>query len=199
MRTIEKFGRLFEEIAVQNNYRRMFAIATLLALFSLQMIQTTASPRGQQPVSFSLRALSGSTVTAEGLRGKTVVLAFGATWLPLSKTQLQGIKQIADGYAQRGVVVYWVSTDSENPKSKNFASDDQIRAFAVKYGIEVTVLRDPDNSLTKSLGVSQLPSVVILDRKGGLFEAPLVGLDPNRNLADKVIPVLDRALKAGQG
>src|SRR3982074_735566 len=84
---------------------------------------------GQQgapgPAEFSLRSISGQTVTSESLRGEVVVLAFGATWLPLSRTQLQGVKKLADEYSDRGVVVYWVSTDSENPKSKNFASDEQ--------------------------------------------------------------------------
>ena len=73
-----------------------------------------------------------------------MVLAFGASWLPLSKAQLQGVRKLADEYSDRGVVVYWVSTESEDPKSKNFASDEQLRAFAQKYGLKVTVLRDPD-------------------------------------------------------
>src|SRR6186713_3295453 len=82
------------------------------------------------PVEFSLRSIDGSTVTTDSLRGEVVVLAFGASWLPLSKTQLQGVRKLADEYSNRGVVVYWVSTESDDSKSKNFASDEQLRAFA---------------------------------------------------------------------
>ena len=59
-----------------------------------------------------------------------VVLAFGVSWLPLSRTQLQGVRKLADEYSDRGLVVYWVSTESENAKSKNYATDEQLRAFA---------------------------------------------------------------------
>ena len=110
-------------------------------------------------VDFSLRSIDGQTVTSDSLRGEVVVLAFGASWLPLSKTQLQGVRKLADEYSNRGVVVYWVSTESDDPKSKNFASDEQLRAFAQKYGLKVTVLRDPDGAVSKKFGVDQLPSI----------------------------------------
>src|SRR6266851_10011924 len=125
--------------------------------------------RAVGPVEFSMRSADGQTVTSESLRGEVVVLAFGASWLPLSKTQLQGVRKLADEYSNRGVVVYWVSTESEDPKSKNYASDDQLRAFAQKYGLKVTVLRDPDGAISKKFGIDQLPSMVILDKQGNIF------------------------------
>ena len=88
--------------------------------------------QNRAPVDFSLRTLDGQTISSDSLRGEVVVLAFGASWLPLSKTQLQGVRKLADEYSDRGVVVYWVSTESEDPKSKNFASDDQLRAIRPK-------------------------------------------------------------------
>ena len=123
-----------------------------------------------------------------------MVLAFGASWLPLSKTQLQGVRKLADEYSSRGVVVYWVSTESEDPKSKNYASDDQLRAFAQKYGLKVTVLRDPDGAVSKKLGVDQLPSIVIIDKQGNAVGAPIGGLDPGGNLASQLASTLDRIL-----
>src|SRR5213083_2046312 len=115
----------------------------LLALFLLVMLGSSLV-FAQNPVAFSLHTIDGQTITSDSLRGEVVVMAFGASWLPLSKMQLQGIRKLADEYSDRGVVVYWVSTESEDPKSKNFASDTQLRAFAQKYGLKVTVLRDPD-------------------------------------------------------
>ena len=115
---------------------------------------------------FSMRAVDGEAVTSQSLRGEVVVLAFGASWLPLSRNQMEGVKKLADQYAGRGVAVYWVSTDSESAKSKNYASDDQLRELARKY--KVTVLRDPDGAVSKKLGVDQLPSVVIIDKQGSI-------------------------------
>lgn len=147
-----------------------------------------------RPLDFSLRSVDGQTVTSESLRGEVVVMAFGASWLPLSKTQLQGVRKLADEYSQRGVVVYWVSTESEDAKSKNFASDEQLRAFAQKYGLKVTVLRDPDGVVSKKLGVDQLPSIVIIDKQGNLSGGPIGGLDPSGNLTNQLASRLDRIL-----
>jgi len=153
-----------------------------------------AQNRTNQAVGFSLRSIDGQTVTSESLHGEVVVLAFGASWLPLSKTQLQGVRKLADEYSNKGVVVYWVSTESDDPKSKNFASDEQLRSFAEKYGLKVTVLRDHDGAVSKKFGVDQLPSIVILDKEGNMAGGPIGGLDPNGNLAAQLASRLDKLL-----
>src|SRR2546428_12969510 len=109
------------------------SLALLLGLSSIAFGQ-------KGPAEFSLRSIKGETVTSQSLRGEVVVLAFGASWLPLSRTQLQGGRKLADEYSNRGVVVYWVSTESEDPKSKNFETDEQLRAFSQKNGPKDTVL-----------------------------------------------------------
>ena len=154
----------------------------------------TSIASAQNAVDFSLRSIDGQTVTSGSLRGEVVVLAFGASWLPLSKAQLQGVRKLADEYSNRGVVVYWVSTESADAKSKNFASDEQLRAFANKYGLKVTVLRDPDGAVSKKFGVDQLPSIVIIDKQGNMSEGPIGGLDPNGNLAAQLASRLDKLL-----
>jgi peroxiredoxin len=170
---------------------------SLLALFAAALLGASlvvAQDKGTGPAEFSLRSIDGQTVTSQSLRGEVVVLAFGASWLPLSKTQLQGIRKLADEYADRGVVVYWVSTESEDPKSKNYASDEQLRGFAQRYGLKVTVLRDPDGAVSKKFGIDQLPSIVILDKQGNPVGEPIGGLDPNGNLAGQLASRLDKVL-----
>ncbi len=167
---------------------------SLLALFLLVLLGSSlVLAQNRAPVDFSLRSIDGQTISSESLRGEVVVLAFGASWLPLSKAQLQGIRKLADEYSDRGVVVYWVSTESEEPKSKNFASDGQLRAFSQKYGLKVTVLRDPDGAVSKKFGIDQLPSIVIIDKQGNASE-PIGGLDPNGNLANQLAERLDKVL-----
>ena len=173
---------------VRKNRKR--ALAGLMAL----LITSVALAQNPAHADFSLRSIDGQTVTADSLRGEIVVLAFGASWLPLSKTQLQGVRKLADEYSSRGVVVYWVSTESDDSKSKNFASDEQLRAFANKYGLKVTVLRDPDGAVSKKFGVDQLPSIVILDKQGNMVDGPIGGLDPNGNLAAQLASRLDKLL-----
>ena len=145
----------------------------------------------QSPPDFSLRAIDGEAVTSQGLRGEVAVLAFGASWLPLSRNQMEGVKKLADQYAGKGVAVYWISADSENPKSKNFVSDDQLRDLARKY--KVAILRDPDGALSRKMGIDQLPSVVILDKQGNIAAA-IGGMDPNVNLTTQLSARLDKIL-----
>jgi len=171
--------------------RKFAVVLTLVAVLGSSFV--LVQDRSSGPFEFSLRSIDGQTITSDSLRGEVVVLAFGASWLPLSKTQLQGIRKLADQYSDRGVVVYWVSTESEDQKSKNFASDDQLRAFAQKYGLKVTVLRDADGAVSKKFGVDQLPSIVIVDKQG-IPSEPIGGLDPNGNLAGQLASRLDKVL-----
>ena len=167
--------------------------ATIIAA-SIIAIALTASMPGfaQNPApEFSLRAIDGETVTSASLRGEVVVLAFGASWLPLTRNQMEAVKKLADQYAGRGVAVYWVSTESESPKSKNYASDEQLRALAQKY--KATVLRDPDGAVSKKLGVDQLPSVVIVDKQGNVADR-IGGMDPNADLAKQLSERLNKLL-----
>lgn len=171
---------------VQNTQKMLVAGLLIVLASCVAFAQTRAD--------FSLRSIDGQTVSSNSLRGEVAVLAFGASWLPLSKTQLQGVRKLADEYSNKGVVVYWVSTESEDSKSKNFASDDQLRAFSNKYGLKVTVLRDPDGVISKKLGVDQLPSIVILDKEGNVAGPPIGGLDPGGNLAAQLASRLDKLL-----
>jgi peroxiredoxin len=173
---------------VRNTEKRVLAGLLILVAAGAIFAQTN------QRIDFSLRSTDGQTVTTTSLHGEIVVLAFGASWLPLSKTQLQGVRKLADDYSSRGVVVYWVSTESDDPKSKNFASDEQLRSFSQKYGLKVTVLRDPDGVVSKKFGVDQLPSIVILDKEGNVSGGPIGGLDPSGNLAGQLASRLDKLL-----
>jgi peroxiredoxin len=171
---------------------RKRVLAGVMALLAVSLVFAQQPASG--PVDFSLRSIDGQTVTSNSLRGEVVVLAFGASWLPLSRTQLQGVRKLADEYSDRGLVVYWVSTESDNAKSKNYASDEQLRSFSQKYGLKVTVLRDPDGAISKKLGIDQLPSIVIIDKEGNLSGGPIGGLDPNGNLAGQLASRLDKLL-----
>ena len=99
-------------------------ILTAACLLSLTVASFANATTLQSP-EFSLRALDGPPVSSESLRGEVVVLAFGASWLPLTRNQMESLKKLADQYAGRGVAVYWVSTESDSAKSKNFADDNK--------------------------------------------------------------------------
>ena len=109
----------------------------------------------------------GEKIDLEAQKGKVVVLAIGAQWLPLSNLQAEYINKLAKKYANRDVVFYFISADSTSEKSKNYASDEDIRKFADDNKLSVTVLRDSDGATSlKKFKIDQLPSFVILDKTG---------------------------------
>ena len=177
--------------------RRSLTALVLALLFTLGGTSALALPAApaQAPLNFSLRTTDGGEISSEMLRGDVVVLAFGASWLPLPRAQVQGVQRVADEFAGRDVRVYWVSTDSDKPQSKNYATDEQLRSFARRNSLKIAVLRDPDGALFKTLGVerNQLPAIVVLDKEGGVAEAT-GGFDAEGNLVAQLTPTLNRLL-----
>lgn len=178
--------------------RLLAALALALVVCGAQAAAPAPVAAQGAPVNFSLRTVDGGGVTSEMLHGDVVVLAFGASWLPLSRAQVQGVQRVADEYADKDVRVYWVSTDSESPKSKNYATDGQLRDFARRNGLKIAVLRDPDGELFKRMGVehNQLPAIVILDKEGNISGPPIGGFDPDPEhpLITQLAPRLNKLL-----
>ena len=143
----------------------------------------------------NLTSLDGTRINVEGQNGKVVVLAVGASWLPLSNKQAEFTNALAKKYAGRDVVFYFIATDSANAGSKNFASNDAIRKFATGNKLTVTVLRDPDGAATlKRFNVEQMPSFVILDKNGHETGEPFGGIDPKYDITIPISKAIDKLL-----
>lgn len=176
--------------------RRSKLAVTLSVLFVLSM--TVLVPRGVVAIEvqqFSLRTIDGKTISTEDVRGQIVVLAFGASWLPLSRKQAEGLKKLANEYAKQGVVVYFVATDSDSPKSKNYATDAQLRSFSLRNDLNLTILRDADGQVSKMFGVDQVPGFVILDKQGQMVGTPIGGLDSDGDVIGQLAPYLEKILQ----
>lgn len=143
----------------------------------------------------NLISLDGSRVNVEGQAGKVVVMAIGASWLPLSDKQAEFTNALAKKYAGRNVVFYFVATDSLNPKSKNFAANDTIQRFSAENKLTATVLRDSDGAATfKKFNIEQVPSFIVLDKSGKQIGEPFGGIDPKYDITIPISKVIDRLL-----
>ena len=143
----------------------------------------------------TLTSLDGEKVNVQGQKGKVVVLAIGASWLPLSNQQVVSLNKLAKKYAGRDVVFYFVTTDSTSVKSKNYADDDAIRKFAANNKLSVPILRDSDGAITlKKFGIDQLPSFVILGKDGKPATESYVGIDPKTDITAAISREIDEIL-----
>ena len=164
-------------------------IKILTAVFSLVIaFALTASAQSK-----TLVTLDGENINIEGQKDKITVLAIGATWLPLSKNQVETVNKLAKKYANKNVVFYFIATDSTSAKSKNYATNDELKKFAEKNKLTVATLRDSDGMLTiKSYKIDQLPAFVILGKNGVLATEPIGGIDPTKDISIPISQIIDK-------
>ena len=163
-----------------------FAALTFVFAFSLI---TSA-----QSVSFT--SIEGQKIDLEAEKGKVVVLAIGAQWLPLSNQQAAYINKLTKKYAGRDVMFYFISADSASPKSKNYASDDDLRKFATTNKLTVSILRDSDGAVSlKKFNIDQLPSFVVLNKTGKVVSTfSGIDADPKNDISVKISQEVDKIL-----
>ena len=168
----------------------MRSITKFIAILSLVLVSIGVS-FGQT----SLSGLSGGQVDVQGQRGKVVILAMGASWLPLSKSQAEYTNVLAKRYSGKDVVVYFVATDSTNAKSKNYATNADIEKFVSGSKLAVPVLRDSDGAATlKKFNVDQLPSFIVLDKQGNVSGSAFGGIDPKFDITIPISKAVDKLL-----
>ncbi len=164
--------------------KNVLAILSVVAAFSFAASAQT-----------SLTSLNGANVDVQGQKGKVVILAFSASWLPLSGKQSEYTNFLAQKYAGRKVVVYFVATDSTASKSKNFATNENIQKFGTVNKITVPILRDSDGILTlKKFNIDQLPSFVILDKDGNQYGDAFGGISPKYDITVPISKAVDKLL-----
>ena len=124
-------------------------------------------------------SLEGDKIDVEAQKDKVVVMAIGASWLPLSNDQAETLNKLAKRYEGEEVIFYFIATDSSSSKSKNYASDDDIRKFVKRNKLNVTILRDNDGKASiRKYELDQLPAFIILDKTGKPDGDPIAGIDP---------------------
>ena len=167
------------------NIKILFSVFGLLLVFAFSAFAQSKS----------LVTLDGETINIDGQKDKITVLAIGASWLPLSKNQVDTVNKLQKKYAGKNVVFYFVATDSTSAKSKNYASNDDLKKFAAKNKLTVSTLRDSDGLLTiKSYKIDQLPAFVILGRDGVLATEPFGGIDPLIDISIPISEVIDKQM-----
>jgi len=143
----------------------------------------------------SLPSLSGGSVDVQAQKGKVVILAVGASWLPLSGKQAEFTNMLVRKYAGKNVAIYFIATDSTNPKSKNYATDDQVRQWAATNKLTIPVLRDSDGaSVLRKFAIDQLPAFVVLDKNGNQSGEAFGGIDPKFDVTVPISKKVDSLL-----
>lgn len=162
-----------------------------LTLSTGAILAHTRSNKVQQET-VSLQSLDGKTLAAGDLKGRVTVLAIGATWLPLSRQQAEIVTQLQQTYGKRNVAIYFISTDSADAKSKNYADNTKVKAFGDRNKISSAILRDATGGTLRLYNLDQIPAFVVLDKEGKAA-ATITGLDAE-NGNDEAIAQISAAV-----
>jgi len=143
----------------------------------------------------SYTAVDGGRYETASDKGKIVILAVGARWLPLSETQAEVLGKVMKNLKGKDVVFYFVATDTIDADAETDATDAELTAFAKKNKIEAKLLRDPRGSATtKAYKVDQLPAFVIIDKQGNIHGRPVTGIQPNRDISPQLTQRIESLL-----
>lgn len=109
----------------------------------------------------------GGTATLADHKGKAIVLNFWATWCPPCIEEMPSLDRLAARHAGSHLAVITVAMDR--------ASEEKIRAFHDEHELlHLTIQRDPDMKLARSMRLFGLPTTFLIDHRGHVV-AQLVG------------------------
>lgn len=121
--------------------------------------------------------LRGEPLTLAALRGRSVAIAFVASWCPGCRTEAPALERFAVSPAGRGRLL---AIDSSDPIRRD------AHAFVSRYHWTFTVLDDANGATGDAYGVEHLPTTVILNADGRIVA---------RDSGPQTVASLERALR----
>jgi peroxiredoxin len=104
--------------------------------------------------------LDGKPVQLADLRGKVVWLNFWASWCPPCQSETPVLRDLADRYRDRGLVVVGISVQE--------SSVDNVRAYAQKYQLGYTIAADVTGAVYGAYRLNGIPSSFFIGPEGAI-------------------------------
>jgi peroxiredoxin len=115
-----------------------------------------AADSGPAPA-FTLTDLAGAQAGLAKYKGNVVMVNFWATWCGPCQQEMPLLDAMYKKYKMAGFTLIGVNVDKEAPP---------VKALLERKPVTFPVLLDPANSVSKAYHVDEMPSTVIVDRKG---------------------------------
>ncbi|HEX8774834.1 MAG TPA: TlpA disulfide reductase family protein [Pyrinomonadaceae bacterium] len=163
------------------------------AVFSARATQTLNTAPSE--VFIKLRGIDGKMYDVAEMKGKVVLVSFGATWCTPCTTELHALEELQNEYRDKPVRFLWVSLDQ-----REHMSDRDLRDFAKDKKISFTVLRDATQLTYAQFSPSiRLPFVIFFDREGRLAKPRQVGMAQPEEYKKIIRDNLNKLLTADAG
>ncbi len=134
--------------------------------------------RGPDGAAAPLRDLAGNPVRLADLRGRPVWINFWASWCPPCQAETPILRDLAAAYAPQGLALIGISVQE--------ATEDDVRAYAERYGLAYTVAADLGGDVFRRYRIYGLPTQLFLDGDGiirAIVQGPVTPESAAANLA----------------
>ncbi|MCD6385995.1 redoxin family protein [Candidatus Sumerlaeota bacterium] len=121
--------------------------------------QAKADLKGKKAPEFTLKDIDGNTHSLSEQKGKVVLLDFWATWCGPCRRSMPFIQKLHKRYKDKGLVVWGINAQSDTQALKKF-----LTAQKITY----TILRDTEGSVSREYGVTAIPRILLIDKKGSV-------------------------------
>jgi len=121
----------------------------------------TGTNVGEAAPGFTLKDLSGKSVSLADYRGKVVIIDFWASWCAPCRSSMPGLKELHTAYQNQGVVMIGVSLDRTEADAANYLKDN---GYDNVIGLWESV--SASQKVARLYGVSGIPHTLVLDRYG---------------------------------
>jgi thiol-disulfide isomerase/thioredoxin len=144
---------------------------------------------------FSLKNMSGETVTLSQLKNKVVVLDFWATWCGPCKESFPAMQQLVNKYKNdKDIVFLFIDTWEGETPQKN---QETVAKYITDNKYSFNVLFDVKKKIAKDYKIDGIPKKIVLDRNGNLvYTGGQSGLlFTTEHLIDEMTVIIDAAKK----
>ena len=131
----------------------------LVSLIAVGSTLAMAGNANAPAVEFSLTSLAGKPVALSQFKGNVVLVNFWATWCGPCQQEMPLLDQMYKKYKPAGFTLLGVNVDKEVPAVKDLLA---------RKPVSFPVLLDPENAVSRAYKVADMPSSVIIDRKGNV-------------------------------
>jgi hypothetical protein len=165
----ERVRQLYDLVlSVKAQEQRARAIEDLLSM------ATTGAPDISAP------DVRGENQTLSSLRGKVVLLTFGASWDAASRRENQNLKRIYQLFKGRGFEIYQVGLERSRVLWENSLLQDDVS------WISVSELQHTESYAARLYNIQKLPSNFLISREGEFIGKDLFGARLEERLKEEL-------------
>ncbi|WP_236709974.1 TlpA family protein disulfide reductase [Longilinea arvoryzae] len=149
----------------------------------LDFASANAQAQDDRPeIDFTVKDLSGASVTLSSLHGKVVLVNFWATWCSPCKEEMPLLQAYYDAHKAEDftLVAVNVSDDVEDAQ-----------AFIAQNGYTFPVWSDPPGNVLIDLNMNGLPASLVIDAQGKLVKR-WIGPLAQEDLDDVITPLFEK-------